>query len=82
MFYLRLDGTLVGVEVADGSKTFSVGSRRPLFPLGTPAAMAGNRYQVAREGRAFLVSVAAGPARAEPINVVINWLSSLNLPIQ
>jgi Tol biopolymer transport system component len=77
LFYLKPDGMLVSVEVTDDGTTFAWGPPRPLFRAGPPTGVAGNRYEVSRDGQSFLVAAPAGPARPQPIMVVLNWLEEL-----
>jgi hypothetical protein len=77
VFYIAPDGTLIAVEiVANGSK-IEIGRVQPLFG-GLPANNTGAiPYDVAPDGKRFLVAVQIAPAESEALVVVQNWRSAL-----
>jgi len=81
LFYLKLDGTLLAVDVKDGS-TFQSGSSHVLFRTGIPPwegppEIPTSSYAVSNDGRRFLVNGTIDGATAPPITVVTHWLASL-----
>ena len=76
LFFLAPDGTMMaaGIPVA---KDFEARVAEPLFPTGV--AFTGNRrqYDVAKDGKRFLVIVPERRTSPSPITVLVNWLAAL-----
>jgi hypothetical protein len=77
VFYIAPDGTLTAVEVAAKGSKMEIGRIQPLFG-GLPANNTGAiPYDVAPDGKRFLVDIQIAPAAAEALVVVHNWRSAL-----
>jgi len=82
LFYVSMEGTLMAVEVKT-SPGFEVGAPKPLFPARVAALGTGYfsfNYDVAADGKRFLVNSYATKAETSPlapITVVVNWQSAL-----
>jgi len=74
IFFIGPGQMLTRVEVNTGG-SFSANVPRPLFPIRTRAAISSTdvfNYDVARDGRRFLVNQYVKPDQAAPLNIVIN----------
>jgi hypothetical protein len=60
--------------VATGAEP-QVGLPRPLFRAGFKIVDIGYPYDVAADGKRFLVNEVAGDERAAPLTVVQNWMT-------
>ena len=76
LFYVAPNKTLMSVEIRTGS-TVEIGAPKPLFLTRIRSYDAPNRYVVSPDGQKFLVNAPAGDATIAPINVIVNWASSL-----
>jgi eukaryotic-like serine/threonine-protein kinase len=80
LFYFSLDGKLMAVEVTAARPVLQVGIPKPLFqaPAFNPndAAYA-FRWDVAADGKRFLIGAREATAAAEPVTVVLNWTAGL-----
>ncbi len=87
LFYLTLDGKLMAVEVKTGASLAP--DAPPAFQAGTPQllfqsrvsqlhATLNFRYDVAADGKRFLLVCSGAEAAASPLTVVVNWLAALN----
>jgi serine/threonine protein kinase/Tol biopolymer transport system component len=77
IFYIAPDGTLTAAEVTARGSKVEIGAVRPLFG-GLPANNTGAiPYDVAPDGKRFLVDVQIAPAAAEALVVVHHWRSAL-----
>jgi eukaryotic-like serine/threonine-protein kinase len=78
LFYLRVDGSLMAVDVRPGT-TLQVGPSRPLFRITLPGTLIEdqNLYAVSGDGLRFLVTSVDDAGRREPITVLANWTAPL-----
>ena len=81
LFYLKLDGTLVVVPVerSDGGQ-FVVGAPKPLFQGTYYALQAGRNYDIASDGKRFvMIKEAAASKAAVPVQLLVvqNWFEEL-----
>jgi len=76
LLYLKLDGTLMSVEVNPGPG-FEFGASQPLFPAGlrflTRYTAWMNQYAVSRDGQRFLLNRHLPEATQGAITAVIPW---------
>ena len=70
LFYTGVDQKLTSVEIKTTSDTVVAGVPKPLFE-------ASSYYDVAADGKRFLVSVRVGGSVTSPITVVLNWSQTL-----
>jgi hypothetical protein len=78
IFCLSPDGRLTGVEVRINGASLEVGRTQPLFGgLPTPQGGAGELYDVAAGGQAFLVLLPTAQPAAETLTLVQNWTAVL-----
>ncbi|HYG09639.1 MAG TPA: hypothetical protein VD835_06675, partial [Pyrinomonadaceae bacterium] len=77
LFYLSADGKLMAVEVDGSSDTFESGVPGPLFEPRVGAISGDSPYDVAADGRRFLVKVLVEENAPAPITVVLNWTTDL-----
>ncbi len=76
MYYMRTDGTLMGVDVRPGD-VLETGAPRAMFRTQVPFSSVLDQYDVTADGKRFLVIENEDEAVSPPINVVINWLPDL-----
>jgi Tol biopolymer transport system component len=80
LFYISLSGTLMAVDVKT-APTFEHGGAKPLFQTRYVPGfqVLGFQYDVARDGKRFLVITPSGveEAASSPITVVLNWTAGL-----
>jgi eukaryotic-like serine/threonine-protein kinase len=71
LFYVNNDQTLISVQVHESVQDFHVLSSHPLFrfPLPDKAGF----YDVARDGKRFLVNIRTLKEQQAPLTVVTNW---------
>jgi Tol biopolymer transport system component len=78
LFYLGADRKLMAVSISSEAR-FEFGPPHALFQ--TRARYTGNiTYDVAPDGRRFLVNTLVGAEAVPPITVVMNWTALLNRP--
>jgi Tol biopolymer transport system component len=77
LFYLSADGKLMAVEVDGSSDTFEAGVPGPLFEPRVGAISGDSPYDVAADGRRFLVKVPVEETAPAPVTVVLNWTADL-----
>jgi eukaryotic-like serine/threonine-protein kinase len=77
LFYLSADGKLMSVEVDGSSDRFEAGVPAPLFEPRVGAISGDSPYDVAADGRRFLVKVPVGENAPAPVTVVLNWTADL-----
>jgi Tol biopolymer transport system component len=77
LFYLSADGKLMAVEVDGSSDTFEAGVPVPLFETRVGAISGDSPYDVAADGRRFLVKVLVGENAPAPVTVVLNWTADV-----
>ena len=75
IFYLAPDNKLMATEVSGQGTSLVVGAVRPLFEVHPYES--GNVYDVATDGRRFLVNTAVEQKASAPITLVINWTADL-----
>jgi eukaryotic-like serine/threonine-protein kinase len=80
LFYFTPDSTLMAVSVTANGATFQPGVPKPLFR----AAILGGtgsgpttawRWDVAPDGKRFLMNTALEETAASPVTIVLNWQS-------
>ena len=79
LYYLAPDGTLMAVEVRDGTM-FDVGATRPLFKSRRREHISSGdlfSYDVSADGQRFLVNTDVGEVSASSLNLVQNWTADL-----
>jgi hypothetical protein len=77
LFYLSADGKLMAVEVDGSSDTFEADVPGPLFEPRVGSISGDSPYDVAADGRRFLVKVLVEETAPAPVTVVLNWASDL-----
>jgi Tol biopolymer transport system component len=77
MFYLSADGKMMAVEVDGSSDTFKAGVPRTLFETRVGSISGDSPYDVAADGRRFLVKVLVEETAPAPVTVVLNWTTDL-----
>jgi Tol biopolymer transport system component len=76
LYYISPDKRLMAVTVSlDG--TFESGKPTQLFSTQITGFLSPDRYDVSADGQRFLVNSAVEEASDTPINVVLNWTSTL-----
>jgi Tol biopolymer transport system component len=75
LFYLSLDGTLMGAMVPSGSR-FEAAAPRALFQTGLVVIPDYDPFDVAPDGR-FLITKPVESSAGTVIDVVLNWQSAL-----
>jgi serine/threonine protein kinase/Tol biopolymer transport system component len=78
LFYLAMNGTLMAVDTTLGPTQFRASTPRALFKttLESPwmwGPHARNLYDVAPDGKRFLVAVPVGASGPTPTTVILNW---------
>jgi len=80
LFYLKLDGQLVvvPVEPSDGG-SLVVGAAKPLFQGPYYGLTAGRSYDIAPDGKRFVMIKEATPTSSAPVQLVVvqNWFEEL-----
>jgi hypothetical protein len=76
LFYVSPDRKLMAVEIKPGSG-FESGEPVALFQTQVSGFTAPNRYDVSADGQRFLVNGAVEETSKTPINVILNWTSTL-----
>ena len=76
LFYLDPSGAMTAVPI-ETTKTVSAGLPKTLFPTGVFGLL--QTYAVTKDGQRFLINTrpANAAAAATPLNVVVNWTSTL-----
>ena len=74
LFYLKLDGTLMSVEVEIGTE-IETGEPADLFQTGIAVNPFANQYGVTTDGQRFLT---IEPEENEEIHVIVNWPALLS----
>jgi Tol biopolymer transport system component len=74
--FFTAGSTLMAAEVQTEPQVFDAGTPQPLFEL-RPMPSGGTRYQVADNGRRFLVNMPLPSTQSAPITVVTNWTTAL-----
>jgi Tol biopolymer transport system component len=79
LFYLRLDGELMAVEVSSSGTAFQPGIPKPLFKtsIGQEVALAPVGWDVSADGTKFLFPIAGADNMQYPFTVVLHWTSLL-----
>ena len=72
LFFVDPGGTLMAVPI-DTTRGFEVGVPRALFRRGVSGSIPGRYYDVAKDGKRFLVNRPLEEAAPTPITVVVNW---------
>jgi eukaryotic-like serine/threonine-protein kinase len=79
LFYLSPDGKLMAVEVVATGPVLQTGIPKPLFqvPASSPINDDAFSWDVAADGKRFLINTMAVAPAAEPVTVVLNWTAGL-----
>jgi Tol biopolymer transport system component len=75
LFYVDKDQMLISVQVHESARDFHVVSSQPLFRLPLPNNV--GFYDVARDGKRFLVNNRTHRQSAAPLTLVTNWPAQL-----
>ena len=76
LFYISADKRLMAVSVQlDG--TFEQGQPNPLFLTQVSSYLSPDRYDVSADGQRFLINSPVEETGSSPINVILNWASTL-----
>ncbi len=75
LFYADNNQNLISVQVHESANDFRVLSSRPLFRL--PLPNNAGFYDVARDGKRFLVNIRTLKEQAAPLTLVTNWPAQL-----
>ena len=76
IFYLSADNKLMAVEVK-ADPAFEAGTPRALFDIRIKAVPNGRMYDVAADGKRFLINAPVGDVKANPITLVQNWAAEI-----
>jgi hypothetical protein len=76
LFYVSPDDRIMAVDISTANGTVTAGVPKPLF-LARLYPMLGYQFDVAADGRRFLLNSRSGNASAEPITLVTNWTAEL-----
>ena len=76
LFYIALDKKLMSVGVKAGI-AFEPGLPKELFETRISLGPGGRRYDVANDGKRFLIVTVIEADKPSPINVVLNWTAGL-----
>jgi Tol biopolymer transport system component len=77
LFYLTLDGQIASVEVSPTDGAWQPGRSRMLFSVNVPEPAGTSDFDVARDGRTFVVNTLLGYPAVPPVQVVLNWTNLL-----
>jgi Tol biopolymer transport system component len=81
LYYFSLDGRLMAVEVVTTSPMLRPGIARPLFQAPAFSPTSGTQYafhwDLAADGKRFLIDTRAATPSEEPVTVVLNWTAGL-----
>jgi serine/threonine protein kinase/Tol biopolymer transport system component len=79
LFYIGPDDALIAVPVAAGESSVQVGRAQPLFQTRRKAMSTrfGYSYDVAPDGRRFLINTSPAPGPLSPLTVVMHWTPGL-----
>jgi len=77
LFYRKLDGPLVAVDVREAAGRLEVSLPTELFEAGVVGNAIQNNYAVSADGQRFLVQVPVESDRRRQMHVVLNWESLL-----
>ncbi len=77
IYYFAPDGMLMAAPVT-GTAPFETGTPKPLFKVAVPEST-DPQYDVSPNGERYLVNHRIS-SREEPINVLVNWVSTLKKP--
>ena len=72
LFYLRLDGELIGADVSSSGAALEHRNHKPLFK-----ATFVSGWDVSADGKRFLFAISGTETPQSPFNVVLNWMSML-----
>jgi eukaryotic-like serine/threonine-protein kinase len=75
LFYVADDLTIISVQVRESANEFHVLSSQPLFRLQLPNNV--GFYDVARDGKRFLVNTRTLKEQREPLTILTNWLAQI-----
>jgi hypothetical protein len=67
----------VDVTTAPGAAVFQSGVPHALFATQPPASTSNFNYDVARDGKRFLLAMPTARSASMPVTLVINWEASL-----
>jgi serine/threonine protein kinase/Tol biopolymer transport system component len=82
LFYFTPDSSLMDVSVSTTGGTFQPGVPKPLFRAAILGGAGGGpgvawRWDIAPDGKRFLMNTALDDAAASPVTVILNWQSML-----
>jgi Tol biopolymer transport system component len=80
LFYVTDDMYVMSVEVHESAADFKVGSPRRLFRLQLPYNA--GFYDVARDGKRFLINARTSKEQTAPLTVITNWPALLTKPLR
>jgi hypothetical protein len=80
LFYVSADNTLMATTLKTSGTGLEADTPHPLFPLMPQGIATGYEYlyDVAPDGRRFLVLQPIQEPKSEPLTVVINWQAGLS----
>ncbi len=76
LFYLSADLKMMAAEVSEKGSALQIGRVQPLFQA-RPAFGPNHAYDVAPDGRRFLINTVVGEESAAPLTLVVNWTAGL-----
>jgi Tol biopolymer transport system component len=83
LFFMTVDGLVMAVTVKAASATFEAGLPQPLFQINAAATASGSSFQPSADGQRFVIAeqpTKTNADAAEPLTVVLNWVSALPRP--
>jgi Tol biopolymer transport system component len=78
LFYRRMTGPLMAVEIREDAESLEVGLPTELFAAGLLGSSGGDHYAVSADGQRFLVKVPIDDDSKFQMHVVLNWESLLD----
>jgi Tol biopolymer transport system component/predicted Ser/Thr protein kinase len=73
IFYLATDSKMMSVSVESGAASLKLGTPRPLFQTRMEFDSTLREYDVAADGKRFLLAQPLEASAAVPITVIVNW---------
>jgi Tol biopolymer transport system component len=77
LFYLSPENRLTAVAIQEKSGSLEIGNPQALFQVNPPATVGVVPYDVAPDGKKFVVLTQPPQSSAEPITLVTNWMALL-----
>lgn len=76
LFYVSADNKLMSVDIQETGGSLAIGKTQTLFQM-APESSAPPAYDVASDGKKFLVAVPVTPGGVQPVTLVTNWVAAV-----